>query len=202
MKKKLLPFSWLPGFWGLKGKTYEKARAEYELEGDELNIRLAEIEFGKDSQQVKTCRLTASFNSGIINDYELGQKLIDLAFCDKPDDIEKKKRLVQLDKEHKKITDQEFDKQIYTLDNKPWVTIRTNVDPKNAAKLGEVEIDWNEMFIAELKKQNYNGAAEDIIIKKWFTAVCSAVALEGGFITPPVIKPDKDSPNLNFREYE
>ncbi len=35
-KKKLIPFNWLPGSWGLKGKTREIAQAEYELDGTEL----------------------------------------------------------------------------------------------------------------------------------------------------------------------
>ena len=38
-----LPFGTLPGHWGLKGKTREIAKAEYELEGYELKKRLLEI---------------------------------------------------------------------------------------------------------------------------------------------------------------
>lgn len=38
-----LPFGWLPGTWGLKGKTREIAKAEYELEGYELDRKLAEL---------------------------------------------------------------------------------------------------------------------------------------------------------------
>lgn len=34
--KKLIPFNWLPGSWGLAGKTREMAQAEYELDGAEL----------------------------------------------------------------------------------------------------------------------------------------------------------------------
>ena len=35
-----LPFGTLPGHWGLKGKTREIAKAEYELEGYALELQL------------------------------------------------------------------------------------------------------------------------------------------------------------------
>ena len=38
-----LKFGMMPGHWGLKGKTREIAKAEYELEGFELEERLLEI---------------------------------------------------------------------------------------------------------------------------------------------------------------
>ena len=46
MSKPVIPFGWLPGHWGLKGKTKERARAEYELEGYDLEIALAVIALG------------------------------------------------------------------------------------------------------------------------------------------------------------
>lgn len=42
-KKRLLPFGWLPGHWGLSGSMRELAKAEYELEGEELDRRKLEI---------------------------------------------------------------------------------------------------------------------------------------------------------------
>ena len=41
--KKLIPFKWLPGSWGLKGETFERARIEYELEGLERKIALSHL---------------------------------------------------------------------------------------------------------------------------------------------------------------
>ena len=38
-----LRFGLMPGHWGLKGKTREIAKAEYELSGYELDIALLEI---------------------------------------------------------------------------------------------------------------------------------------------------------------
>lgn len=43
MAKKLIPFKWLPGSWGLKGDAFEKARIEYELDGVEKKVALAQV---------------------------------------------------------------------------------------------------------------------------------------------------------------
>lgn len=43
-----IPFKFLPASWGLKGKTRELAQAEYELEGYELEMKLAEINHRSD----------------------------------------------------------------------------------------------------------------------------------------------------------
>src|SRR6056297_3527933 len=42
-KKRFLPFGWSPSHWGLSGKLREAARANHELEGEELERRLLEI---------------------------------------------------------------------------------------------------------------------------------------------------------------
>lgn len=78
MKKPLIPFKLLPAAWGLKGKTFEKAKAEYELAGDDLAIKLAEIEHGPESDQIKLATLNASKNQGAINQGEYEKQLATL----------------------------------------------------------------------------------------------------------------------------
>jgi hypothetical protein len=41
--KKLIPFSWLPGSWGLKGEAFDRAKIEYELEGLERKVALSHL---------------------------------------------------------------------------------------------------------------------------------------------------------------
>jgi hypothetical protein len=43
MKKKWIPFNWLPASWGLRGKSRAIAEAEYYYEGNELEEKLAEL---------------------------------------------------------------------------------------------------------------------------------------------------------------
>lgn len=40
-----IPFSWFPGSWGLKGKSREIAQAEYELKGEELDLKLLDLKY-------------------------------------------------------------------------------------------------------------------------------------------------------------
>ena len=42
-KKKLIPFSFMPASWGLKGEAYERAKIEYEKEGLEKKVALAKV---------------------------------------------------------------------------------------------------------------------------------------------------------------
>lgn len=42
-KRRLIPFSWLPASWGLKGRVRLEAEAAYYLEGEELETRLEQI---------------------------------------------------------------------------------------------------------------------------------------------------------------
>jgi len=53
MIKKLLPFWFLPGFWGLKGKTRDRAKAEYELTGFDLEKKLIELNQKSDELIIK-----------------------------------------------------------------------------------------------------------------------------------------------------
>ena len=46
-----LPFGLLPGSWGLKGKTREVAKAEYELVGEALQKKLIEIKYDDDENE-------------------------------------------------------------------------------------------------------------------------------------------------------
>ena len=41
--KKLIPFKWLPGSWGLKGEAFDRAKIEYELEGLERKVALSHL---------------------------------------------------------------------------------------------------------------------------------------------------------------
>lgn len=58
-KRRLIPFRWLPGSWGLVGKPYQIAEAHYLLDGEDLERALIQINYGDDPQIVEeqTARL-------------------------------------------------------------------------------------------------------------------------------------------------
>lgn len=180
MKKRLIPFKLMPGSWGLRGKTREIAQAEYELDGIDLNIRLAEIEHGKDSSAAKTLKLDKELKSATINEYEYDKKLAELEV----DDTKKALELLRIEFKHSKITKNEFEKQTATLLKQPWVTIEMAVSEENPAQIGAFELDWNSFFIEELRKNGYDAPSENIIIDHWFSATCATIAAENGIELP------------------
>lgn len=50
-KRRLIPFNWFPGHWGLNGKTRELAQAEYELDGTELLRKKIDVNINDRSEQ-------------------------------------------------------------------------------------------------------------------------------------------------------
>ena len=71
-KKRLIPFSWLPGHWGMNGKMRDVAQAEYELSGEDLERRMVEINIGEKSDvDVTIATLNIDAKYGKINEQEL-----------------------------------------------------------------------------------------------------------------------------------
>ena len=71
-KKRLIPFNWLPGHWGMNGKMRDVAQAEYELVGEDLERRMVEINIGEKSDvDVTIATLNIDAKYGKINEQEL-----------------------------------------------------------------------------------------------------------------------------------
>lgn len=148
-----LPFGWLPGHWGLKGKTRDVARAEYELpEGYERDRKIAEITHGDDEPVFKkqVLKLKKKHNKIEEYDYEVEQakltysgenlelKLleIDLRFAKiKEYDYDLRVAAIsftgselelaklEIELKHEKIDDQAFNKMVATVKGEPYVAI-------------------------------------------------------------------------------
>jgi hypothetical protein len=70
------------------------------------------------------------------------------------------------------------EKEMATAKKEPYVrVVDTQFDPKNPAN-GYFELDWNSVFIDELRKAGYNGDTEEEIVDKWFKAICQNVVSE------------------------
>ena len=80
----------------------------------------------------------------------------------KSDDIRKKEEARIRQEEQKKQHDEYVETMKASPD--PWVEIEGWAESPNGVK---VELEWNDAFVNELKKQGISGADEDQIVQKW-----------------------------------
>jgi len=70
----------------------------------------------------------------------------------------------------------------------PWVgVLQTHVNKENIRN-GFFELDWNEFFIIQLKRDGYgaDGDAEEEIVDRWFRELCANVVVDGDFGGPQI----------------
>jgi hypothetical protein len=185
-KKPLIPFSWMPGSWGLRGKTREIAQAEYELSGEDLELRLLEINHGHDAKTLELEKLELQLKNSKIDKYEYDCRLVDLT--EYPDDAQKNLSLLDIEKNHNKISQIEYERKRADILKEPWVSMPViNWDP-NISNRTFFELDYNEYFLRHLKDNGYEGD-DDTIINRWLNDICISIAedingMDADLITP------------------
>ena len=175
MTKKLLPFGIHPYAWGLTGKARDKAKAEYELTGYELQKQLLDLD-----KDLYTDKEYTSKYADLQFKYDKITKLEHLRVLANIIENEEQKTLALLELDYKehKLTEQQYQKQLATINKEPWVTV-VNMDFGGDKSLeGSFELDWNEYFVKNLESDGYLGPTPDHIVNQWFMTVCKNVALE------------------------
>lgn len=74
-KGRIIPFKFTPAAWGLKGKSYKVAAAEYDNTGEDLDRKLAEIEFEDDENGLQIEFLKIDKKHGKITETELEKEI-------------------------------------------------------------------------------------------------------------------------------
>lgn len=170
-----LPFGYMPGHWGLAGKTREIARAEYELEGYDLKKKLLEINVDNyASKEYNKKIIDLNFEHGKITKQEQLRQLVALI----EDDHQRALAVLELDYKEGKITDTQYQKQTATLKSEPWVTVLNLGFGGKQSLEGSFELDWNEFFVDGLRESGYVGPTPDSIVNQWFMEVCRNIAME------------------------
>lgn len=63
---------------------------------------------------------------------------------------------------------------------------------KDDPSQGFFELDWNELFVDELREAGYNGHKDEEIVDEWFTELCSSISKDKAVedvINPPELTP-------------
>lgn len=168
-----LPFGWLPGHWGLKGKTRERARIDYEMpDGIEKDIALAALE-SLTMEQQSLCILEIRKKYNDISDLEY-----ELARCrmTEPDEVKREVRSAEIKLAHKAITQHEHDRMVADAKKEPWVIVKnmTLADGTN----GSIELDWNDYFVPWLEEQGFSGITPEDVVDQWLGLLCKHIAME------------------------
>jgi hypothetical protein len=163
----IIPFSWLPASWGLRGKPREVAEANYLLRGEELENKLAEIKYDDDPFALVKEKIHIRYKFHHIDEYERDIELAKETF--KPESTELLLALVDVDEAHGKITKAIADKSRADISKEPWVDIiDSGFNPEEGAGGLYFEFNWNDHFITMLREEGYEGLNEDHIVNLWF----------------------------------
>jgi hypothetical protein len=190
MKKRRIPFAWLPASWGLKGKTRRIAEAEYYHEGEALERMLIDIEHPDDQKKRDILNLRVALKYHVIDQY-----LHDLTLCeieiDKDDEQALKVAKLAIELKHGKITQQQFNRQTADLKEEPYIEIiKSDYDSQLGVNGLYFEFDWNDLWIEYLRLNGYYGVNDEQVVEQWFADLCRTVAAE----VPP---PDREA-NVPF----
>lgn len=151
MKKKLIPFGWLPSAWGLRGKTRERAEAEYYLEGHELATRLVDIEHELGSKDHSIAKAKVDLKFKKTDEYEYDKRMIEIEYAG--DQKALALELARVHHKHGKITDYEFAVVAaeITLEGDELAIRKLEID----YEAGKIEKIAFEKAVANIKKEPY-----------------------------------------------
>ena len=188
-----LPFWAYPGHWGLKGRTLEHAKVDY-LHDDPYTRESAHLEIDFTGVELAKQRLELDRKYNKVGDYDYFRTRSGYTFAS--DSIEYQKYILDLDLEYGKITEVQYEdgyiallgteeeRVIATLDalrkrgeiteleyaketatrmEVPWF----NLSIEYASGELELEVDWNQYFIAMLREVGYTGHDDEEIIDSY-----------------------------------
>lgn len=203
-KKRRMPFGWAPSHWGLKGKLREVAKAEYELDGEELERELLRINaLGRTEEEVMKASLVLDKKYGKLTEEQYDHKLLDLR-AEELDEKELKLEKLKLDKKYGKVNEDEYKKQRATILDEPYVRFtEIQTDPSNPS-IGAIALDYNQAFIAYLEEHGYGPAPNpEQIVDEWFTELCKNIALESfdgvGDFNEQMNEKDQRNPDIIYQ---
>lgn len=184
----LIPFSWMPGSWGLNGDTREIAKAEYELTGIDLDNRLTDIRHKHDKQTASLEKLENLRRRYLVDEYVYDTEVVKLSTY--LDEDAKKLALLDVMKKHNKLDEDAYNRQRADILKQPWVTQNIKWDPLNPGK-HLLKVDYNEYFLTDLREHGYTGIEDDDIVNMWLNDLFIAIIEESQGLNIDLITPSR-----------
>lgn len=111
------------------------------------------------------------------DDHSRSLRILELSHPNK-NDLEYKIQKLNLEYENKLIDNNQFMKELANLHRKPYIAfVNTSYSKDTNGKMTfAVEMDWNDIFVEELKSQGYTGFSNDEIVDKWFIDMSAQIS--------------------------
>lgn len=115
-KNRLIPFSWTPASWGLRGPAREEAEAAYYYEGYDLDREIASIRNRDDAEALAMALAKVDHKHGTLTDYDLALFKINADPVLLKDPIAREKAILEAKFDHEVIDAYECDREWAKLD--------------------------------------------------------------------------------------
>ncbi len=67
-------------------------------------------------------------------------------------------------------------KEKATAQGKPYVKVLDVKFDKDKPGDGYFELEWNKIFVTQLREAGYSGTSENEVVDAWFTGLCRTIA--------------------------
>ena len=177
-----------PRNWFLKGTEKKRLEVKRRYYGESLERALIDIDYPLETNKIgnRLANLEVDEYYGRIDQFTKHmQKAIVEFGVDTP---ECKLQQLEIKKQFNKISDRDYEKELATIKDEPWVTVvKMTTDPAKPSD-GYIELDWNAKFVENLKEAGYKGDKPELMVQDWFDTLCKNIAKEYGAVFPDEAK--------------
>lgn len=169
---------WIPKEFSINDLQKRLTRSALKTYKYNLYMAYKQLNSGKCTDTQYKKRIIAIYHIfDLINDYEYDSRIIDINYDSVIDKDRYKRAKAEVDLNHEKISEREYEKIISTLDKEPWVYIEFIPDTENPEG-GAFDWDYNEFYIEALKEKGYVGTTDDEIMEDYLNNICRYVAID------------------------
>jgi adenylate kinase family enzyme len=173
-----------PYLWGKKGKEREVTIAKRNFYGENLDRALIDIEHGRGTLAARLANIDLDVSLGRISSYDGDIAKLNISSESDPTSQEYQIKRLEIDLNHKKITNQEYDKQLATINDEPYIAIVDVFVSPTSPQTTFFDFEWNDKHINNLREHGYEGVSDEEVNQRWFDDLCANAAREQGAIFP------------------
>ncbi|AFA44378.1 hypothetical protein [Klebsiella phage phiKp_21] len=172
----------------------DKAKMEINKKYDDISELLYRI--GVVDLDLKYNRISKLEHSNLVLDIRYELKELDEKEYEAqkiellPDGVEKKLAAIEYSYKYHEITENEYHKEIATINKEPWGQLYSSYNPEEGSI--EFSFDYNEYFWKKLKADGHPGNDEDEIIDNYIRYCCRNIAQDDNEVSESddVVIPD------------